>query len=345
VNYGELISEAFRITWRNRFLWVFGFFAAGSSFNIPSGGGTGGGTDDNDFDPNSFDFAGSLAFGAGPGPDTVLGPMLAQQFPSGAMLAALVVLGLLVALFFIAAAIISNGALAESVAAIHRGERRGFGSAFGAGWRNFWRVLLQGILLFLIALGLLLAIGLPVGLAIFGVFAGTESVGARVAVTVIAVLVAILLLLLVFVPLYIVSQFALREMVVGRAGIAGAIGRGFRLFRRNTGRSLLVWLIWLALAIATGIALLILLVVLGLVLVGPGLYLFFSETSATAGVIVGVIGGLILLALYLILSGAVGTFSHAYWTLAYLRLAEPPATPAAVGPSPGYGPEGGTATL
>jgi hypothetical protein len=34
-----------------------------------------------------------------------------------------------------------------------------------------------------------------------------------------------------------------------------------------------------------------------------------------------VIAGLILLPLLLVATGAIGTFSHAYWTLAYLRLA------------------------
>lgn len=31
MNYGELIKDAFWISWRNRFLWFFGFFAGGTS--------------------------------------------------------------------------------------------------------------------------------------------------------------------------------------------------------------------------------------------------------------------------------------------------------------------------
>ena len=38
MNYGALISEAFWLTWRHRFLWFFGLFAGGgTSFNFPSG--------------------------------------------------------------------------------------------------------------------------------------------------------------------------------------------------------------------------------------------------------------------------------------------------------------------
>jgi hypothetical protein len=41
VDYGSLISEAFGITWRNRYLWVFGFFVAGSSgFNFAGNAAT-----------------------------------------------------------------------------------------------------------------------------------------------------------------------------------------------------------------------------------------------------------------------------------------------------------------
>ena len=37
MDYGGLISEAFWISWRNKFLWVFGLFAiTSSSFNLPS---------------------------------------------------------------------------------------------------------------------------------------------------------------------------------------------------------------------------------------------------------------------------------------------------------------------
>ena len=51
MNYGELIKDAFWISWRNHFLWFFGFFAGGTSvgayFNIPSGNF--GGFDEEDF--------------------------------------------------------------------------------------------------------------------------------------------------------------------------------------------------------------------------------------------------------------------------------------------------------
>ena len=40
MNYGEIITSAFRITLHNRYLWFFGFFVG-----LGSGGGGGGGGD------------------------------------------------------------------------------------------------------------------------------------------------------------------------------------------------------------------------------------------------------------------------------------------------------------
>ena len=68
---------------------------------------------------------------------------------------------------------------------------------------------------------------------------------------------------------------------------------------------------------------------MGLVLFIPTIALAVAGYS-TAAIVAGVVAGVILVPLLLVATGAIGTFSHAYWTLAYLRLTAPP-TPA---PSP-----------
>jgi hypothetical protein len=102
-----------------------------------------------------------------------------------------------------------------------------------------------------------------------------------------------------------------------------AIGGGFGLFRRNIGRSLLVWLLQLAVMLGLGIVALVVIVIVGAILLGPAIALFASDHT-TAGVVAGVVGGFLFLVPLLIISGAVGAFNHAYWTLAYLRLTEHP---------------------
>jgi hypothetical protein len=304
MNYGDLLSEAFRLTWRNRFLWFFGFFVAGGggTFNFPANFG---GQEMQD------------PFGPDAGPMDWIADNLVL------FLTAVISVVVVLALIFLVLSMISHGALAESVAALHRGETRGFGSAFRTGTANFWRVLGLKVLFFLIALGLALLIFLPVVLGGLAAFSLTDSTGLRVLAVVLGVIFVFVALVVVFLPFAIINQYALRELVVSRRRIMESIAGGFGLFRRNIGRSLLVWLIQLAVMLGLGIAMLVVLVIFGAILLGPAIALFATE-HATAGVVAGVVGGILFLVPVFVISGAVGAFNHAYWTLAYLRLVEPP---------------------
>jgi hypothetical protein len=321
MNYGDLIRDAFRITLHNRYLWFFGFFAGGTGTNfvgnVPSAG--------RNFNPEEFQRSGAGLSG--------LTAQVGQGLSETVLIFGIVVVVLLMALFFIILAIISQGALADSVAAIDRGEGRRFGTAFRSGLNNFWRVLGYIVVFFLVALGLLVVIAIPVALLIGGTFAATQSTGARVSVAVIVGLLAILLLILVFVPLYIISQYALRDIVVRRERVLGSVGSGYGLFRHNIGRSLLLWLIQLGLSIGIGIAFFLAVLIVALVLFIPTIALAIADSSRATLVAVGAPAVLIMIVLFLVGAGAIGTFSHAYWTLAYLRLTAAPPTP-----SPGSSP-------
>jgi hypothetical protein len=326
MNYADLIKDAFWITLRNRYLWFFGFFAggtfAGGSFNVPPG--SSGGFDDDDFDdfgePGQGDFAGASTAV----PEFDPGQWI---FDNLAVILAIVALVALVVLFFIVMSLISQGALAESVAAIDRGESRRFSSAFRVGVSNLWRVLGYYLLFILIALGLLLAIGVPLALLVAGVFAGTESAGARILTGVLVGLVGFALLIVVFIPLSVIGQFALREIVVRRERVVASIGSGYRLFRRNLGKSLLVWLIQLVVSIGAGIALLIALLLVTFILALPAIILAVAGYTTAAIVVAVIVAFLILLPILIVAVGALGTFNHSYWTLAYLRLVAPAQDP------------------
>jgi len=305
MNYGDLIRDAIQITRHNRYLWFFGFFAG-----LGSGGSGGGGGGGGDFDEqNSAEIASVAAFAAQRGPfDNVL------------LIVALVVVVFLILVVFFALYVISQGGLTESVAAIERGEARRFSSTWRAGISYFWRVLGQVLLFVGIVLGLLLAVGIPFALLIAGAFA-TDSTALRALVIFVAVLVGIAVLIVIFIPLAIVRLFARRELVVRGVGVLGSVGTGYRLFRRNLGTSLLVWLIQLGLMLGAGIALIIGLLVVGFVLFLPTILLAVAGSS-TAAIIAGVVAGLLLLPLLVVAVAILGTFNHSYWTLAYLRLAD-----------------------
>lgn len=138
MNYGSLISEAFWLTWRNRFLWFFGFFVGGGAsfnFNFPSGAS------------GSRDGAGNLP------PSWVREP---EQWviDNLGLILAIAALAILIVLVFIVFSMLSQGALVDSVTALHRGETRRFSSTWRAGLSHFWRVLGLAVLFLLLGLGL-----------------------------------------------------------------------------------------------------------------------------------------------------------------------------------------------
>jgi hypothetical protein len=89
MNYGEIITSAFRITLHNRYLWFFGFFVG-----LGSGGGGGGGG--GDFDEQRSAEIASIA--------TV------QQgaFDNVLLIVGLVLVGLLLLLVFFALYVVSQ---------------------------------------------------------------------------------------------------------------------------------------------------------------------------------------------------------------------------------------------
>ena len=231
----------------------------------------------------------------------------------------LVSLGVLLFLVFVVLSIISQGGLADSVYALDRGEERRFSSTFRAGTSNFWRVLGFYILYFLISLVLLVIVVLPLALLVAGTLAVTDSTTVRVIVGVLAALAATLLIIVLLVTLAIVVQFALRELVIRGSGVFGSFGKGFNVLQGNLGKSFLVWLVNIGLRIATWIAVGLALLIVGLVLFLPTIILT-TQGLSTAALVTGIVAGVILLPIIIVVSAALGTFFHSYWTLAYLRI-------------------------
>lgn len=291
--YGELIRDAFGIVIRNRHLWFFGLFVGAPSFN---------------FQVPSSDFGGDEARAAGAG--GAMGSPSIGPLEVGILVAALVIFLVVVAL-----SVISQGALADNVAAIHRGEARGFRAGWRAGWSRFWPILGLGLLAVLIALGLVLAVGLPLVGLVVAAFALTDGGTVQVLVVIGVILVGILALVFVFVPFVVVVRYALRELVLGGQRVIESLRGGWRLFRRNVGRSLLLFLIQFGIDLGASIAVLLIAFVLAL----PAILLGVAGSSAALAV--AIVTGVIVLAFVLAAFGAVGAFGHGFWTLAYLRLA------------------------
>lgn len=292
MNYGENISGAFWISLRNPYLWFFGLFVGGSGFNVSLSNQNG------NFSPSRG---------------------LAQFAENN--LAAIIIVGvvllLLLVVAFIALTIISQAGLVASVASLREGQTSGFAATWRSGTSNFWRMLGLRVILLLAGILLFLLILIPAVLAGVLIFNLSEPGFTSVTLVVVVALLAIVLLILLFVPFSVISALATRELVLGGGRVFGSIGGGYNLFRSNIGKSLLVWLIQIGMVIVIGVLLSLVTFTLG-----------FAVSSLLSPLLVGfglgdillVAGALIVFSLpFLILGAIVGTFFHAYWTIAYLQ--------------------------
>ena len=147
------------------------------------------------------------------------------------------------------------------------------------GKATFWRVAGLYVLAALVALALVLAVALPAGGAVLATFAATDATAPRVAVAVLAALAALAGLLVLLLPLVLIQQHAMREVVLGGRRPVAALRGGWRVFRANLGPSILVFLIQqgLVLVAYTGVAL------VAVVLCLPAIVILIATSGGAAG--------------------------------------------------------------
>jgi hypothetical protein len=316
MEYGELIRQAWRTTWRHRFLWVLGLFAGGVGGANPSCGSQ-----------MRFDGLGG-GQGAGPSPGGPFGPGEAQKAMDavGQWLAAnsaLVVAGAVgfavLALVWTVLSLIAQGGLAEATLDLAEGRQATLGRAWGTGRRLFWRY--AGMYLVLVGIAILVAavVALLVGLL---VAIGSGGDAATVVAVLLGLLVGVPLVLLGIVAaiaLGIVVTYAQRAIPAEDVGPLAALGSGWRMLRGHPGESFLVWLISLALGVAGAVVVGLILAVLGIPLVLVGIGLWNAAGTGTT-VVYGLLALLLVLLVGALVGAVLNTFFWSYWSGAFVRL-------------------------
>ncbi|MDX9857762.1 MAG: hypothetical protein RBT76_08240 [candidate division Zixibacteria bacterium] len=295
MDYGYIVNRAFQIAWKYKSLWVFGLFVGGfTNFNV-------------DLPTNSFSFdpeSAELPFHISP-----------------EIIAALLLVGFVLFILFLAAYCISAPALIDGVNRIERGGVYRFGASFSAGVDYFFRILGLGVLYFLtvfVSMVILTLIFIFVAI-LAGVSLGDSGAGPAIAIFLLGLL--ILIPLLLFVYLIIMTPFSLaqRVIVVRNAPISDALSEGWLLFKRNFGKSMLIYLINLGISLAVIIALAVLFAVVALIVI---IFVPDPMEHITEFIILGIVFGL---PISLLLGGFFGTFHSALYTLFYFELVEPAA--------------------
>ncbi len=306
MDYGSILSRAWKITWNHKILWVFGFLAG-----LASGGGGGG---------NAGGGGGGQPGGpGGPGGPGFLPPDFERQMERpeviGIILAVACVL-ILIAIALFVLSIIGRGGLIGGIRMADDTEKVTFGGAWSIGLRYFWRTL--GITL------LLLAPALAFGLIAIVMVLATFGVGA------LCLLPLACVFILFFIPYAIVAWLGQIGIVVDDLGVFDAMRKGWELLKTNVGTAIIFGLILFVIQIVIGLLVLVPVTAIA----APAVFAFLSDPRhPNIALLVGSgLAFLCFLPVLVVLGSIVTTWVYSVWTLVYRQLTG--SAPAASPPAP-----------
>lgn len=307
MDFGEVLSSAWRIIWKHKILWIFGIFAGCSR-----GGGGGGGNSGTQFSsrggPNPFPQFNEFA--------NQFGNWIDNHLWVVALFILVVLVLFLLALFL--GTIGRIGLIRGTFKADGGAEHLGFMELWDESLRYFWRIFLLALLVGLVVLVLVSAlVAVGIGAAIFTLGIGFLCV---------LPLFCVLFLGLVFAG--IVIQQAEAAIVIENLGIMDGLRRGWDVVKTHLGPILIMWLILLVIGFVVGIVIALPI----LIAVVPAAIAFAAANSqATTFDYTPLIVGLVCCAVYfpflIVLSGILEAYVQSAWTLTFLRLTRPKVAP------------------
>lgn len=297
-DYNYIISRAFKISWKYKFLWLFGIFLSfGANFNL------------------RFYNLGGL-------PSSLNTPGFQNSVSKWALthiwlLAVSFLILFLIWLLFFIMAVISQPAVIKAADESERGGEPKFRTTFSFALKKFWRVLGLMLLIFLIVFAAILLLLIPIILLIIFI-AKNSSIG-LIVLTALMVALFFIFFIAFVIAIGLVFNYALRYAVITDESVRESIRRGWRLLRHNLGASTLLWLINVGLGMAFGFGFIILILLLAV----PTVFFFvflFSLGFSIAKVALALITGLLLIALIILITGIAQVYFSCYWTLSWLQL-------------------------
>lgn len=299
MDYLDILKQAYKITIKHRFLWIFGLFAGGASFagnfiSMPANIGR---------EDNWSSFINQS------------NPISWQNFWLNywGLMIALIGISLLIIIALVAFSIISSGALLGGVAAADKGEEVDFKTAYSFGWRNFWRVLAVNLVFFLLVLFTLIILIVPLVLFVVA------------KIYVLAVVYGLLIFLadlVLWLYLGLIVPYIQRLVILDGRGIFEAFSESWEFFKKNWQPILITYLLMWAVSMGVGIAFILAALFLGgtLFILGFALYLV-SQSLLWMNIVI--FGGIFVITMA-IFAGAYNAFGSAVFTLVFRRLEKNP---------------------
>lgn len=293
MDYGEIVSTSFRLSWKYKSLWLLGLFASGWTFF-----GFDMLTDLKDkrhFRIEDFAFLDRL------------------HVEETTVIWLATVIGLILLSFIIIHVMLNaicTPALIDAVNRLTRGGVYRLRESVSSGVKFMWRTLALLLLHFLVHLIFwILLVAIVVMFFAIHVLMG-----------VFAILVAIVLGIVFVFVVASVFQLSYRALVARDVGITEALEEGFQLLHHNKMSCLVIFLIYFGLFILTSILATLVLVIMLL----P--FVLLANLSAGGLIAAVVVGVPVFWFLTLPISGFLGATFESMYTIFYFRLFEPPRT-------------------
>ena len=325
-NFGEILTRAGQLIWRQRVLWLFGFLAgcgqsSGSSFRFNSSSFK---------PPTSSD------------PFPTLPPEAEEWFrrlqPNLVWVSQhLWLVFLIVITFVLGVWIITDFFNVVGKVGLIRGtfqaERQGAplvaGQLFNEGVRYFWRMI--GLAVFSDIPGLIGLVALTVGFVLFlanantGPDSGEALIAGAVTFVGSVAVCACLLIPVIFVARLIIRQ-AENALVLEDLSIWPAFQRGWQVFRNHLGQILIMEFLLIAIQLVAGL----IISIPGLVILTPLLVGWVMSGGQASLPLPAILAGICLIVpISLFLTSIMHAYIESTWTLTYLQLTQPALPPTA----------------
>ena len=308
--YRDIIKQAFKTTWHNKYLWFFGIFAALL--------GNGGELEllfhrfDTTVENGLFPFWASIANTGFFGKNTFLNiGHLATRDPLSLFLVLTVfVVILILGALAVWLTVVSQASLVSGAAQIRVGKKHDFKTALDAGINRFYGVFGLNLILKLLVYLFFIFLSLPLLAA-----AGNRYLFSSTAIFMVAFLFFVTLAMVIS----FIVKYAIAFYVIKRCGFLESIRLAWQLFMRNWLISLEMAFLLFVINIIVGLGLILLLLVftvpfLFLALVLSKLAFYFNFWIVVASALI------LYLVVIIIVGAALSTFQISSWTGLYLEL-------------------------
>jgi len=305
--YRNILKQAWQLTWRNKYLWWFGIFAAllgnGGEFEILFNN-TGANPSQALFPAWQRIFSTGVFSGR---TLTNIGNLLKQDTLNIILILVACLIVLAICLFLVWLVIVSQAAVVNNSAAVIKQKKYTLKDGLDSGILNFWPVLVLNIIIKAAIYVLLVAISLP---AIF--FQGNFNAN-------LFYIIALVIIAPVAIILSFIMKYAVAYVVINKSKVVSAIKQSWRLFKENWLISFEMAIILFFINLLVGLAIVLVILVLAVPFLFLGL-IFYYSFSLVGSWLIAVLAFASFLFIVVTVGAALAVFQISSWTGLFLEL-------------------------